>query len=52
MAHRRGATHVGALFSFPLLLENPLFALKAMLIPLVSMGLIVSLIFVYCWLER
>ncbi|XP_016006293.1 cytokine receptor common subunit gamma isoform X2 [Rousettus aegyptiacus] len=32
--------------------ENPLFALKAMLIPLVSMGLIVSLIFVYCWLER
>ncbi|ELK15656.1 Cytokine receptor common gamma chain [Pteropus alecto] len=35
------------------LCENPLlFALKAMLIPLGSMGLIVSLICVYCWLER
>ncbi|XP_068818979.1 cytokine receptor common subunit gamma isoform X2 [Capricornis sumatraensis] len=33
--------------------ENPsLFALEAVLIPLGSMGLIVSLICVYCWLER
>lgn len=44
---------MSGLLSFPLLLENPLlFALKAMLIPLGSMGLIVSLICVYCWLER
>lgn len=33
--------------------ESPLlFALEAMLIPLGSMGLIISLICVYCWLER
>ncbi|XP_020006705.1 cytokine receptor common subunit gamma [Castor canadensis] len=33
--------------------ENPLwFALKAMLIPLGSMGLIICLFFVYFWLER
>ncbi|XP_004777271.1 cytokine receptor common subunit gamma isoform X1 [Mustela putorius furo] len=33
--------------------ENPLlFALEAVLIPLGSMGLIISLICVYCWLER
>lgn len=43
---------MSGLFSFPLLLEDPFFVLKAMLIPLGSMGLIVSLICVYCWLER
>ncbi|KAI5941196.1 cytokine receptor common subunit gamma [Manis javanica] len=33
--------------------ENPsLFALEAVLIPLSSMGLIIGLICVYCWLER
>ncbi|XP_062940736.1 cytokine receptor common subunit gamma [Cynocephalus volans] len=32
--------------------ENPLFALEAVLIPIGSMGLIISLICVYCWLER
>nr|KAF6492355.1 hypothetical protein HJG59_009567 [Molossus molossus] len=30
----------------------PLFALEAVLIPLGSMGVIISLICVYCWLER
>ncbi|XP_036030862.1 cytokine receptor common subunit gamma isoform X1 [Onychomys torridus] len=33
--------------------ENPsVFALEAVLIPVGSMGLIITLIFVYCWLER
>ncbi|XP_021009284.1 cytokine receptor common subunit gamma isoform X1 [Mus caroli] len=33
--------------------ENPsLFALEAVLIPVGTMGLIITLIFVYCWLER
>uniref|UniRef100_A0A8C5KF71 Cytokine receptor common subunit gamma n=1 Tax=Jaculus jaculus TaxID=51337 RepID=A0A8C5KF71_JACJA len=33
--------------------ENPLgFALQAVLIPVGFMGLIITLIFVYCWLER
>ncbi|KAL6033491.1 hypothetical protein STEG23_016308 [Scotinomys teguina] len=33
--------------------KNPsLFALEAVLIPIGSMGLIIALIFVYCWMER
>lgn len=42
-------------FSFPFFFaaENPsVFALEAVLIPVGFMGLIITLIFVYCWLER
>lgn len=48
------ATNARLIFlSFFFAAENPsVFALEAVLIPVGSMGLIITLIFVYCWLER
>ncbi|XP_014323766.1 methyltransferase-like protein 8 isoform X1 [Myotis lucifugus] len=44
--------HWGSHTSKKPIVPPSLFALEAVLIPLGSVGLIVSLIFVYCWLER